>query len=159
MVGGLLPNFKLLLVHHKKSREIENKHLETCRAKVDETILCLMNLTKKILNTQSKSWHGNFMLNESDNGKNETVFYMCLVVFLIYSSNLFLWHFIKTIICNMLEIKKEKKKKAGPSPKSLRSSDLSNTKTVIFWDFPGSPVVKDFVFQSRGYRFDPWSGN
>ena len=58
----------------------------------------------------------------------------------------------------MLEIKK--KKKGWPFTKdSLRSIDLSNTKTVIFWDFPGSPVVKDFVFQSRGFRFDPWSGN
>ena len=81
MVGGLLPDFKLLLVHHKKSAEIESKHLETCRAKVEATILCLMTLTKKILNTQSKSWHGNFMLNESDNRKNETVFYMCLSFF------------------------------------------------------------------------------
>lgn len=55
------------------------------------------------------------MLNESDNRKNETVFYMCLSFFLIYSRNLFLLHFIKTTICNMLKIKE--KKKAGPSPK------------------------------------------
>lgn len=58
------------------------------------------------------------MLNESDNRKNETVFYMCLSFFLIYSRNLFLLHFIKTTICNMLKIK-EKKKKAGPSPKTV----------------------------------------
>ena len=57
------------------------------------------------------------MLNESDNRKNETVFYMCLSFFLIYSSNLFLLHFKKTTICNMLEIKE--KKKAGPSPKTV----------------------------------------
>lgn len=81
MVGGLLPDFKLLLVHHKKSAEIESKHLETCRAKVDATILCLMTLTKKIVNTQSKSWHGNFMLNESDNRKNEDCILYVFVFF------------------------------------------------------------------------------
>ena len=58
----------------------------------------------------------------------------------------------------MLEIK-GKKKGWSFTKDSLRSTDLSNTKTLIFGDFPGNPVVKDFTFQSRGCRFDPWSGN
>ena len=32
-------------------------------------------------------------------------------------------------------------------------------KQDLYWDFPGSPVVKALHFHSKGHRFDPWSGN
>ena len=32
-------------------------------------------------------------------------------------------------------------------------------KSLIIWDFPGSPVVNTLRSQHRGPRFDPWSGN
>ena len=31
-------------------------------------------------------------------------------------------------------------------------------KTVLSWDFPGSPVVKTLCFQHRGHGLDPWLG-
>ena len=30
---------------------------------------------------------------------------------------------------------------------------------MIYWDFPGGPVVKTLCFQCRGHGFDPWSWN
>ena len=29
----------------------------------------------------------------------------------------------------------------------------------MFRDFPGSPVVRDWCFHSRGHRFNVWSGS
>ena len=40
-----------------------------------------------------------------------------------------------------------------------QSSWKPPSKTVIYWDFPDSPVVRTPCFYCRDHRFNPWSRN